>query len=668
MSQAPAQRHLRAGEALAARGEYAKALAEFRLALKVHPSSPEAAGNAGAALHALGRSQEAVAYFERALRARPDFANAEFNYAVALTALGQRDEAERRYRRAVALRPGFAAAHANLGLLLLDRGLHEEALASFDRAIAADPRHIPARIGSGLALQRCARLDEAVRAYARAFEIDPAFAPAACNAGIVLCDLARYEEARDFLQRAIALNPAEPAAYNALGVALNGLGRQAEAIAAFESAVAANPRFVLSWNNLGLVARNGGELEKAAGAFRSALAIEPGNVEALANFAATALELGDVGEAERAFDRALQLSPRTARLYRGRADVRPARPGDEHVAAAERLYEQADSLAAADRIELHFALARMYEDLERFDESFDHLLAGNALKRATIVYDEAAILGYFDRAMAAFGAARMRELRGLGDPSEAPVFIVGMPRSGTTLVEQLLASHPNVRAGGERADVYAALTEHSIRLRTHYPEFASTLDAAALRALGARYLERAGVPPQSGLRHTDKMPSNFLHLGAIALMLPNAKIVHVRRDPVDTCLSCFANLFAEEQPHVYDLAELGRYYRAYRRLMEHWRSVLPDGMLLELQYEEIVADLEGQARRLLAHAGLAWDASCLAFYRTRRPVRTASAAQVRRPVYSSSIGRHRRYGARLAPLLAALEIPESSTVIRSTRV
>ena len=305
---------------------------------------------------------------------------------------------------------------------------------------------------------------------------------------------------------------------------------------------------------------------------------------------------------------------------------------------------------------MHFSLGKAYADLGQNERSFRHFLVGNALKRRDTAYDEPAMLGFFDRVRAAFTPALMQSKAGLGDPSTVPVFIVGMPRSGTTLVEQILASHPNVFGAGEREDFTRAvdslpsLNDGSLG----FPEAVPALSGETLRQLGAGYLAGIAAAAPDAARITDKMPGNFPYVGLIHLTLPNARIIHLRRDPIDTCLSCFSILFAVGQPQTYDLAELGRYYRAYAALMQHWRRVLPAGVMLEVQYEDVVADVAQQARRIVAHCGLPWDDACLAFHRTQRPVRTASAAQVRQEIYPTSVGRWRRYGDLLQPLIKEL--------------
>jgi len=248
----------------------------------------------------------------------------------------------------------------------------------------------------------------------------------------------------------------------------------------------------------------------------------------------------------------------------------------------------------------------------------------------------------------------MKEKMGAGDPSPLPIFILGMPRSGTTLVEQIVASHPLVHGAGELMALHDCVAELG-ETGASFPERIAELEGAGLRRLGSAYLQKLAKIALEGERVTDKMPSNYYYVGLIKLILPNAKIIHTFRDPVDNCVSCFSKLFTLEQSHTYDLGELGRYYKRYERLMAHWRRVLPQGAFLDMRYEDVVDDLEGQARRILDYCGLPWDERCLQFHETERPVRTASATQVRQPIYRSAMGRWKDYKDFLTPLLTALE-------------
>ena len=407
--------------------------------------------------------------------------------------------------------------------------------------------------------------------------------------------------------------------------------------------------------------------------YRRALALKPDLADAYNNMGNVLKELGQLREAHDAFLEAIRLDRDISGVYVNLADSKKFAPGDPHLAAMEALAAKTEGLSKTDRLQLDFALGKAYADLKDYDRSFKHLLAGNAAKRASIAYDEASTFALFDRIEATFSRELIAKKSGGGDPSPVPIFVIGMPRSGTTLVEQIIASHPMVYGAGE----LQTLNDVILTVRgpdgtvLPYPEFASALDAAALRQIGAHYVAEvrrlaekhpASLPsPAHGgansggvERITDKMPSNYYFAGLIHLALPNAKIIHTVRDPVDTCISCFSKLFSAEQNHTYDLAELGRYYQRYERLMAHWRRVLPAGRILDVRYEDVVADLEREARRIIAYCGLPWDDRCLSFHETDRPVRTASATQVRQPIYNSAVGRWRVYEQHLGPLIAAL--------------
>jgi hypothetical protein len=329
----------------------------------------------------------------------------------------------------------------------------------------------------------------------------------------------------------------------------------------------------------------------------------------------------------------------------------------------------ASALPIPDQIMLHFALGKALADAGNHGRSFTHYLEGNALRRCEIVYDERRTLGRFSRARDLFTRDLTRSDRG-GLSTRKPIFILGMMRSGSTLVEQMLASHTSVFAAGERLDFADALQKVIGAQADVFPtpSIASDLTPDVLRRIGTYYVERLDAVECAarGLRAADasrgspaeriidKLPANFLFVGLIHLIFPNASIIHTCRDPVDTCLSCFSNLFVSNQPHTYDLAELGRYHRGYSELMAHWREVLPPARMLDVQYESLVDDFEKEARRIVDYCGLDWQDSCLEFYRRTQPVRTASMAQVRRPIYRTSVGRPRPDDAALNPLLNAL--------------
>jgi hypothetical protein len=306
---------------------------------------------------------------------------------------------------------------------------------------------------------------------------------------------------------------------------------------------------------------------------------------------------------------------------------------------------------------IHFALHKALEDCKDYSRAFEHLRQGNELKRRLTEYDEPHTGNFFKRVATVFDRSLLDRFQGEGDPSSVPIFVVGMPRSGSSLIEQILASHPQVHGAGELWDLDAAarIVLSASGRQVAYPECVPNLVGADLRRMGQTYLARLPAAADGKTRIVDKMPGNYLRIGLIRMILPNARIIHTMRDPVDNCLSCYSKLFSVGQQCTYDLAELARYYRMYSEMMAHWRSVLSPGGMLDVSYEEVVDDLEGQARRLIDYCGLPWDDRCLSFHNTGGlTVRTASAAQVRQPLFRSSMQRWRKYEAGLGPLLREL--------------
>jgi hypothetical protein len=328
----------------------------------------------------------------------------------------------------------------------------------------------------------------------------------------------------------------------------------------------------------------------------------------------------------------------------------------------ETILSRTDNLAIDDRIGFHFALGKAYGERSDYKSSFQHFHDGNALARSKATYDEAQTLGEFASVRSAFPADAIQTTRGCGDPSPVPILIFGMPRSGTTLVEQVLAAHPEVHAGGE-ISAYTPKEVGILELALRSQKWIEGADDVpgipssfpeSIKKIGVRYARYVESLAPAAARVTDKWPFNFKFVGIAHLALPNARLIHVQRDPLDTCFSCFTTLFSGDLPYTRDLAELGGYYKAYAELMDFWRNALPPGATLEVRYEDFVADFETNARRLIAFCGLEWDDRCLQFWSAKRPVRTASSVQVRQRIYDRAIGRSQPYLEFLGPLSSAL--------------
>jgi Flp pilus assembly protein TadD len=466
----------------------------------------------------------------------------------------------------------------------------------------------------------------------------------------------RYVAAINLYERILSLKSDLPEIHFLFGHGLAAIGNPEAAITAFQCAMALKPSNPESLSNWGLALAELGRFDEAEAKCRQAIALSPGYSQAYNDLGILLKDLGRLTEARQSFEQAIRLAPKTVCYYDNLAAVRPFVAGDQYFMALEALAENAAALSIEDQIDLHFVLAKAYENIERPEAAFQELLRGNRLKRRQITYDEATTLGIMDRQRELITREFIQQRNDYGQESSLPIFIVGMTRSGTTLIEQILASHPQVFGAGELPllDEIGGSMRERLPGAPAFPEMMLEMSPAHFRTLGARYVNNIAPRAPTATRITDKMTANFLFVGLIHLALPNATIIHAVRDPADTCVSSFASHFTRGQEHTYDLAELGRYYRSYQSLMTHWHNVLPPGRIMDVRYEELVADLEGVARRIVSHCGLAWDDRCLNFHKTRRPVRTASAAQVRRSIYQSSVGRSRQYEKFLGPLFAEL--------------
>jgi tetratricopeptide (TPR) repeat protein len=637
-------------------GRTEEALASFAAAAEAKPNYADAFYNCGNLLQKLGRLDEAVAMFDKAAGANPAYVEAWNNRGNALTDLGRLAEALASYERALEIKADYAEALVNRANTLLALGRLQEALSSARTALAARADFPEALNSLGNIFGALYRHGEALACFDRALAVQPNYIEALNNKGNALSSLKRPLEALASFDEALSLNPGYPEALNNRGNALRSLRRFEEALESFNRALAVRPDYAQALNNRGNAL---GDLDRAAEALQSydaALRVQPDFAEAHDNKGGILLQLGRTQEAVASIRQATLLAPQRAIFHYKLASATRWKAGDPEIAQLEELARRKRELATEERIYLQFALAKVYEDIDDRERCFSALLEGNALKRERLGYDETAMLAMFARTAEIFSEDMLRDRAGSGDPSPAPVFILGMPRSGSTLVEQILSSHPAVFGAGELDDLSQSIALCCEEPGETYPDAFLGVEGARLRELGQRYVAGIGRnSPPGVLRITDKTPDNFRFIGLIRLALPNARIIHVRRDPLDTCFSCFSRLFAGDLGYIYDLGELGRYYRAYEKLMAHWRAALPNGAMLEVQYEEVVADLESFARSIVDFCNLEWDPRCLEFHRQERLVRTSSLVQVRQPIYNSSIGRWRAYEPFLGPLIKALQ-------------
>jgi tetratricopeptide (TPR) repeat protein len=513
------------------------------------------------------------------------------------------------------------------------------------RRAAATARPQPADgLRRGFALHQAGNLLAAERAYRDVLDQAPDEPEALRLLGEVLLDRGRFEEAIALQQRFAARFPAHFAAQYSLANAYRLAGRLTEAIAAYREAVRLNPGFAGAHHGLGAALLRAGREADAAPCFRAAVRAKPDWAAAWLDLGTTCAAVGELDEAATALRRALALQPALSEARRHLAALQD----DPPAAAAARAADA--QVPAAERIDLLFALGRAADRAGTFADAFRHFEAANRLLRMTLAqaghaYDRAKMARDVEKLIAAFPRAAFAAPHPGADLSEAPVFILGMPRAGSTLFEQIAASHSQVFGAGERKGIGEIAARIGWR-----PSPAWSPDA--IRAAAAGYLD--GAPAGGAARIIDKMPDNIFQLGLIATMFPHARVIFCARDPLDTCLSCYFQRFAE--PYVFDtdLDDCADRYRAVALLAAHWQSVLPLRMMT-LSYDALVSDLEGQARRLIAFLGLDWEPGCLDFHTTRRTVRTASWAQVRQPLYQTASGRWRNYRQFLGGLIAEFD-------------
>ncbi|HTH17333.1 MAG TPA: sulfotransferase [Magnetospirillum sp.] len=654
--------------------------------LAAWPGQADALHLMGVMAHAFGNLDLALQHVRQACQAPRAPAVYFSNLAEMCRQKGLLEEGEQAGRRAVALAPNMAGGWNNLGIILQEAGKLEDSAACLERVVALQPDYVEAHNNLGNTFKRMGRLDKAAAHYDRALTLAPNYAEAHSNLSNLLCDLGQFAQAAERARRAIDINPQFADAYinlasvgtaqhrhgealrwldsllafapghagalSARAKCLKQLDRMEEALDAARRAVAAAPHSADVHNALGEMMQAANRFDEALACFDKAAQL-PGTVveSAHLNRATLLAEIGRGKEALAVFDEILAARPHCAAAWHGRADLKKFSADDPDIARMEALLSSGQVQSLNDRMSLHFSLGKAYMDAGDSARAFHHLGEGNRMKRATFAYDAEATGQWMQGLAKTFSAPLFKKFKDAGNPSDMPIFVLGMPRSGTTLVEQILASHPQVHGAGELRALQALVDGLG-----DYPAAIKQASPDMLARLGEAYVARV-APLAQGRRHVvDKMPANFLHAGLIRLILPNARIVHCRRDPVDTCLSCYTKLFGAEQSFTYDLAELGAFHRAYQALTAHWRKVLPQDRFIEVDYEAVVDDLEGQARRLVDFLGLPWDDACLKFHETTRPVRTASVNQVRQPIYKTSAGRWRKHAAHLQPLLKALGV------------
>jgi tetratricopeptide (TPR) repeat protein len=678
---------------LYSRGQFAPAARVCRQIVDARPGNADAHNILGVSLAAMGRTDDAVESLQRAIKINASAASYHANLGEILRQAGRLEEAATALEEAIKLDPENPQALNNLGITRYDLRKFGEAAEYYRRTLAVRPNMPEAHNNLGNALRMTGDIDGAIQAYQDALTHRAVYPEAYNNLGTLLQQDKKFEEAEHALRKAIQQNPRYVEAHNNLAQLYVAQKKELEALRILGEALKFAPKNVQTLLTTAKVQLRRGTLPAAEQAARLALQEEPNNPEALTVMGQVLHETDRYDEAIEVLQRALEARPdnpealnfygvalkSVGRLEEAREHILKALKlndgmygayanlndlvdfsegvGEELFNRIEAILESVPNQEADPFLPLHFAYAKALDDRGQHEKALTHYVIGGRMKRAQLDYKESDTFGFFDAIKAAFPKEVFENRKFEGIEDDRPVFIVGMPRSGSTLVEQILASHPGIYGAGEVKYLSRALGQLRDRFPSlpKYPEMGIKATPAQLDIVAKSYQQQLAAGAGDAKRITDKLLTNYFFLGLINLLFPKAKVIHTMRDPVDTCLSGFTKLFKDDMPHSYDLSELGRYYGKYVELMEHWEKVLPRGFLTTVVYEDVVADTEKEAKRLIEFLGLPWDDKCVDFHKSDRPVKTASVAQVRKPIYNTSVKRWKKYGDGLQPLVDAIE-------------
>jgi tetratricopeptide (TPR) repeat protein len=617
-----------------------------------YPQEPSIQWLLGAALLYLGQVAAARALLEALVQRASEFPDARVDLSRALRAEGRLEEARAQVRRVLEKQPRHHRAWMAYGDVLVDLAQFDDARIAFERARTTDPERQLIEQATAALVANDRRKSEEI--FRQILQRDPSHVAAVVGLAAASLAADTPRDAERLLRHALKQSANLPLIWRARGPTLVRLGQVAAADDAARRLLRIEPENPQTWVTLASVATRNLRIEDALAAYEQAARLQPREVGLRMSVGHAQKTLGRRAESEASYRQALKLDPGHAEAYWSLADLKNYAFGDDELAEMRRLVRD-DPRQPGNEAQLHFALGKALEQRGRYGESFASYARGNALRRIDEPFSIEAFERRTRRIRAFFTADYFRARAQAGSPSRAPIFIVGLPRSGSTLIEQILASHSQVEGTMELPNIINLAYELDDRVATRdgYPDTLAALSGEQLSALGSRYLEET-APLRTGRPHfTDKLPNNFNHIGLIHSILPNAILIDARRHPMDSCFSTFKQHFAQGQAFSYDLEDLGRYYRCYLDLMEHWDEVLPNRVLC-VQYEDMVRDPEATIRRLLAHAGLPFEPACLNFHETKRAVRTASAEQVRQPLYTTGLGYWRNFERELEPLRKAL--------------
>jgi len=597
---------------------------------------------------------------QRAVELDPNSATAWSNLGIAYYDAKQYTQAEACHEQALTINPTQGRSLNNMGSLYKEYGEIVKAITFYQSAIAATPDFVEPYNNLGVLLHQQQEFNQALECFKHTVFLAPTYAEAHCNLGGTFLSLEQYDNAQFHFEKTLELKSDSADAYH--GIAKIQLYKQhfIESEESIRKAIAISPDQAEFYQHLSAIYNDQGDHTQALSYLDHALSMDATAASLHISKGTVLMEMGKIPEAEAQFIKIAQDSIVDTRIFAhySLVQLRKVKSDSPSLKALLSIDSSIQDVPTNKLEYVYFALGKCFDDLGEWSKAFEFFTKGCQLKRKKISYNITEQIQLTEKIIQAFTQETIEQLRKFANPSALPIFILGMPRSGSTLVEQIFSSHPDVHGAGELKYlnnlIQWPVKDHNRVLR--YPENIQKLSPEIYRSITEQYLLSLQRISPDSMRITDKMLHNFTAIGVIHALLPNAKIIHVKRNAIDTCLSCYTKLFSQGQLYSYDLTELGQYYACYERIMQHWRSILPSDAWIDIEYENIVCNLETETKRLLEFCDLTWDPACLDFYQSKRQVRTASFMQVRQPVYTTSVERWRKFEQELAPLFNILKL------------
>ena len=615
--------------------QFRAAIDSYKQALKIKPNYADTYYNLGNALYDKGDLEEAIESYNEAVSIKPDYAEAYNNLGNVLTDKGDFEAGINCFTQALKIKPNYHEAYNNIGNALRVKGNEAEALDSYEQALRIKPDYADVHNNIGIVLNNRSDPDAAIKSYKQALKIKPDYAEVYNNMGIAFRDKGDFDAAINSYKQALSIKSDYAEVYNNMGVVLDSIGDPEAAIESYKQALKINPNFAETLVNIGAALMNKGNLETAIDSFKRALKIKPDDVDAHNNMGVAMNSMGDPETAMESFKKALEINPNFAEAHRHWSSLNHYKEYDEHIITMQKLYLD-PSITNEQRCHLSFALSKAYKDLNQISQSFNYLKIGNELRKNILFYDIKQDIKLFSQLKKSYPSITKNRLQSTFKKNELkPIFILGMPRSGTTLVEQIISSHSEVTGAGE--------LNYIRRFGQSIATGVINANTKVISDFRQSYREALKKRSSIGSIVTDKMPHNFLYVGLILSAFPDAKIIHVYRNPAATCWSNYNQYFSGKGlGYSYDLDDVVTYFGLYKDLMQFWHGHYGD-RIYNLNYDSLTVNLGDETRKLIQHLGLGWEDSCLSPQSNKRSVDTASNQQIRQKVYQGSSQQWRKF-------------------------